>query len=129
MIPNKSPSGVVFKITSCCFLDAYSTVVGGELQTNIYLLPAIDDEFTLDEETTPKAANKGVGLDAQRTIEQEIVHVTTGILLLPSVGWDVAILAGGIQCPDMCYINFPIPPPMHACVEKDIKSDRILSGK
>ncbi len=118
----KSPSGVVFKITSCCFVEAYITVVGGELQTNIYPLPAIDDEFTLDEETTSKAANKGVKLDAQRTIEQEIVHVTTGTLLLLSVGWDVAILAGVIRCPGMCYIDFPILPPLHACVKKDITS-------
>ena len=85
MIPTGSviqlPSGILFKTTLCWFLDAYLTVVGGELVTNSYSLPSANDKFAL-QVVSPQEA-------AQRTVEQEIVHVTTGMLLMPSLGWNV----------------------------------------
>ena len=85
MIPTgsviRSPLGVLFKTTSCLFLDAYLTVVGVELVPNLYLLPSINDKFALEDVGHHEAA--------QRTVKQEIVHVTTGTLLMPLLGWDV----------------------------------------
>jgi hypothetical protein len=116
-----SPLGVLFKTTSFCFLDAYLTVVGGELMTNIYLLPLVNDKFVMEEINNHE--------NAQRIVEREIVHVTTGMLLMPLVGWDVMCLVGQALTPHMSYIDFPILPPIHACVEKGISMDALLFCK
>jgi hypothetical protein len=117
----RSQLGVIFKTTLFCFLDAYLTVVGGELMTNIYPLPLVNDKFAMEEINN---------LDkAQRIVEQEVVHVMTGTLLMPLVCWDVMHLAGQALTPHMSYIDFPNPPPIHACVEKDISMDILFFGK
>jgi hypothetical protein len=116
-----SPLGVLFKTTSFCFLDANLTVVGGELLINIYPLPLVNDEFATEEIYNHEKV--------QRIVEQEIAHVTTGTLLMPLVGWDVTHLVGQALTPHMSYIDFPIPPPSHACVEKGIPMDTLLFCK
>jgi hypothetical protein len=117
----RSPLGVLYKTRSFRFLDAYLTVIGGELMTNIYPLPLVNDKFATEEINNHDKA--------QRIVEQEIVHVTTGMLLMPSVGWDVTRLAGLALTPHMSYIDFPITPPIHACVEKGISMDTLLFCK
>ena len=73
--------GILFKTTSCRFLDAYLTVVGGELVTNIYLLASVNDEFAVQDVSPHR--------EMQCTVKREIVHVTTRTLLMPSLGWGV----------------------------------------
>ena len=102
-------------------MDAYLTVVGGELVTNLYPLPRVNDKFALQEVGHHEAA--------QCTVKQEIVHVTTGTLLMPSLGWDVKTIPQQTQTPDVCYIDYPIPPPIHACVEIGILMDKLLIEK
>ena len=80
----RSPSGVLSKTTSCWFLDAYLTVVEGESVTNLYPLPSVNDELTLQDKSDHETA--------QRTDEQEIAHVTMGTLLMPALGWDVTTI-------------------------------------
>jgi hypothetical protein len=41
----------------------------------------------------------------------------------------MAPLVGQMQTPHMSYIDFPIPPPIHACVEKGILMDTFLFRK
>ena len=63
---------------------------------------------------------------AQRTVEREIVHVTTGTLLMPSLGWNVTSITRQTPTPVMSYLDYPIPPPIHACVEIGISMDQLL---
>ena len=88
------PSGILFKTTSCRLLDAYLTVVGGDLVTNIYPLPCSNDELELEQDVNQHQT-------AQRTVEREIVHVTTGTLLMPSLGWDVTSITRQTRTPVM----------------------------
>ncbi len=55
-----------------------------------------------------------------------IVHLTSGTLLWPTADWNVQHLNRVSPCPDLSYDVPIIPPPMNACVLKDITMDELL---
>ncbi len=58
----KSPSGILFCIVSCNYMDAYSTIIRGELI----------DEYD--------------AMDNGHSVSMEVTRVTTGLLLWPTIG-------------------------------------------
>jgi hypothetical protein len=101
----KSPSGSLFRVTLSRFIDAFLTVIKGESVINgLSLTGSYDDQ--------------------QQEIDED--RITSGTLLWPTVDLNVQKLKGVSPCPDLSYDNPIIPPPMNACILKDITMDELL---
>ena len=106
----RSPSGLIFTISSSKFLDAYNTVLKGTLLTNIYPQPPSDES----EPTT---------------YEVDIERMTTGALLWPQIGWDPDILNGDDNCRNITYVDQYIPSPLRAKVTKEVDLNALLFNR
>ncbi len=91
----KSPSGILFHIVSCNYMDAYSTIIRGEL------------------------VSKYDAMDYGYSVSMEVMRVTTGSLLWPTIRWEVHSLYGVSPIVELLYVDPIVPPPMNACVHSD----------
>ena len=107
----KSLAGDLFTVTSSQFIDVFLTVIRDKLAIND---PMID---TTGVSVVPV-------IDTQRTIERERIEPDTH--LCPTINWDVHKLYGMSSCQELSYDATVVPPPMNACVQKDITIDELL---
>jgi hypothetical protein len=99
----KSPLGtILFCIVSCNYIDAYSTIIRGEL------------------------VNEYNAIDDGHSVSMEVTRVTTGLLLWPTIGWKVHSLYSVPPIAELSYVDPIVPLPMNACVHCDSTDDDLL---
>jgi hypothetical protein len=98
----KSPLGILFCIFSCNYMNAYSTIIRGEL------------------------VNKYDVMADSYSVSMEVTLVNTGLLVWPTIGWDVHSLYGIPPVADSSYVDPIVPPPMNASVHCNFTEDDLL---
>ena len=86
--------------------------------------PVIDQPVGIDEPVIVKPVIVEPVIDEQRAINIE--RMTSATLLLPTIDWHVLTLFAVPPCQELSYDKPKVPPPMNACVRKDISMDDLL---
>ena len=98
----RSPSGILFRVESSRFVDAYETVLMGV--PHAYIFPLLENGYLSDF-----------------TVFFEVTGMQQG-LPWPRIGWELISFDGTVRPPEVAnitYVKQKIPPPYQACIHRD----------
>ncbi len=116
----KSPLGLLFLVLETNFINAYSTLVHGEL---IHQPDETEDDQTEPMVIEPICGDKS---SPNSQLSVDAVVVTTGALPWPAIGWDIQHLPGEMEPLTLSYLDPIIPPPVNACVHSSQSEDDLI---